>query len=398
MDVSTLTQINAADGKREFGKLNSKKKKMVVEEIVKAGYEPDKSETNANYNDLNCSLFPLPVDYCKIMMFRDNSYVVAFDLMYFNTFITSGLKRKLMQYPKEIRDAFVRYNSGNSGNQWVILDNTKTIVTKIGGKRDHPWGLPIATAALSDIMYYDYFTRTKRNMLDDINNVLIWQELPEGERKNMSSLSQQQQLEQHNKIKESLLNNQPGMNGKKVITVAPGTKINKMEYNLDLYDSKNEADLLERICGDVGFAAALLNGVSKGNYASLKLNLELVSSKVYSWIRQFQAELNKVINYNVIKDPKCFIEVDYLPMSYVNKTDMIGYMKDLYSLGKGSWQAWVSATGLNFDSFISMLEDESDKDYENKFPLHKTSFTMTAKDETNTDADHSGRGRPANPD
>jgi hypothetical protein len=334
--------------------------------------------------------------------FKDNAYVLAFDLSYFNKYGAMGLRRKLMQYPKEIRDAWKRYVTGGCGGsstpdargQWLVLDNAKTVVTKIGSKREHPWGVPISAAALSDILYYNYFVNTKRNLLDSLNNILVYQEFPEGEKKNASSLTQTQQREQHNVIKNALTNRAPGQWALKFFSVAPGTKINKLDTDVGIFDSKNEADLLERTAGDVGFAAALLNGVSKGNYASLKLNMELVSAKVMSYVKQFERELVKVINYNVIQDPTCFMDMDYLPMSHVNKADMIGQMKDLYLQGKGSWQAWVASTGLNFDSFVSMLEDERDNDYENAFPLHKTSYTISDKDAA-TDADNTG-GRPAN--
>jgi hypothetical protein len=121
-----------------------------------------------------------------------------------------------------------------------------------------------------------------------------------------------------------------------------------------------------------------------------------VSAQIFSWIKQFQEELNKVINYNIIKDRDCFMEVDYLPTTYVNKADMIENMKDLYLQGKGSWQAWVSSTGLNFDSFIAMLEDEREQDYENKFPVHKTSFTMTNDRTAPEDIIKETGGRPEN--
>ena len=337
--------------------------------------------TEVNTTDQpNYTLFPLPVDYCKITAIRNNAYEISFDLFYFNQFIAAGLKRKLAQYPKEIRDAWVKYNLSTGSHRWLVLDNTKTIVTKIGSKRESCWGLPITAAALSDILYYDYFTNTKRNMLDSINNRVVYQTFPAGKEAGTSALTGKQQEEQHNTVKNALQNRKVGQWGLSFFSLAAGTKLDALNTETDIFDSKNEDNLIERTAGDLGFGAPLLNGVSDGNYAVLKLNLELVSAQVLSWIGQFQTELIKVINYNIIKDPSCFMEVDYLPMTHVNKDDMIARMKELYLQGRGSWQAWVTSTGLNFESFLAMLDDEVERGLEHKYPVHLTSFTITDRD------------------
>lgn len=66
-------------------------------------------------------------------------------------------------------------------------------------------------------------------------------------------------------------------------------------------------------------------------------------------------------------------------------------MQDLYSHGKGSLTAWVSATGFDPDAYISLLDYELESDFENKYPVHATSFTMSGRDEA--DSKESGRGR-----
>jgi len=328
----------------------------------------------------NCSLLPLPTNYCKIVGFWNNSYVIAFDLFYFNHFISAGLKRKLAQYPKEIRDAWKNYNMSTGANRWLVLDSKKTVVTKIGSKRESCWGLPISAAAISDILYYDYLVDTKRNALDSVNNKVVYQEFPQGKENGTSSLTKDQQADQHNKIKGALNSRAPGQWGMSFFSVAPGTKLNVMNTDVGVLNTGAEDDLLERTAADMGFGAPLLSGVSSGNYALLKLNLELVSAQVLSWIAQFQTELNKVINYNIIQNPSCVMEVDYLPMTYVNRTEMVTRMKELYTLGRGSWQAWVSSTGLNFESFLAMLDDEVERGLEHKYPIHVTSFTVADRD------------------
>lgn len=71
-------------------------------------------------------------------------------------------------------------------------------------------------------------------------------------------------------------------------------------------------------------------------------------------------------------------------------------MKDLYSNGKGSLLAWISATGFDADAYISLLDYEVETDMENKYPVHATSYTMSGKD-NNSEDDKGGRTSVDNP-
>ncbi len=342
-----------------------------------------------NETKVKCSLFALPVDYCKIVGIINSSYVLAFDLNFFDEI--DNKEKKLKSYPKEIREAYL--NRTEKNNNWYVLNNNNTVVTKVRAKREEPWGRPIALSAFDNIMYSDYFIDTKRNTLDEINNKLIYQTFPEGKEKGTSALTSTQQQEQHNTVKSALSNRKQGQFGLAFVSLAADTKLSLLDVQTDIFNDNTESNLQDKIAGDVGFAASLLNGASKGNYSTQMTNLELVSSEIFEWIKQFQTELNKVLNANIIKDLTCFIEVDYLPITFVNKEKMITCAKELYMNGKGSLQAWISACGFNFDSYLAMLDEEMEEDYENKYPVHKTSYTLSGNDLEPSDIDKS-TGRP----
>ena len=120
-------------------------------------------------SDINASIISLPTDYCRIVGIKNNSYVVAFDLEYFTKSNNNeNIENKLRKYPKEIRDGYNKWKNGQ-GKQMLVLDNTRTIVHKISSNKDEPWGRPLVLAAILDILYSDYFTKTKRKILDDVN-------------------------------------------------------------------------------------------------------------------------------------------------------------------------------------------------------------------------------------
>lgn len=330
---------------------------------------------------INASIISLPTDYTRIVTRKNSSYVIAFNLDYFDVATGETTENKLKKYPKEIREAYKKRRNGSSnGGNWVVLDNNKTIVHKIKSKQDEKWGRPLVLAAIRDILYSDYFVDTKRSVLDEINNQIIYQTFPEGKDKGVSALTKTQQQKQHDAVKGAVLNkNDRG--GKSFFSVAAGTKINYIDAtNTDILEDTYESDLDDKIALGLGIAGSLLNGVGSGTYSAQENNLELVSSQLFAWIEQIESELNKCINANIIKDKNNWVECRYLPITNVNKGKMVGYAKDLYLQGKGSLTLWASACGISSDVFYALLDEELEENVENKYPVHITSYVTSGND------------------
>ena len=345
-----------------------------------------------NEMGLDVSIIALPVDWCRICGRVSNRYRCAFNLRYFDQFPESERKARLQAMPKEIRDGWQKYDSKHNVNSpWLVLNDTKTIITKVNASINQPWGVPMAVTAFDDILYAEYFVNTKRTVLDNINNQIIYMTFPEGKEKGTSSLSKDQQKYQHEKVKDAVINRK-SQSGISFISLASGTKLDKMDVDIGIFDEKNESSIKNNVPADLGMSSASLDGNTKGNYATASLNLELVASHVYTWIENFMAELNKCINANIIKDSSCIVSCYILPTTFANRDKQVQYMKDLYSNGKGSFLAWVSATGFDADAYTSLMDYELEIDMENKYPVHATSYTMSSKD--NDSGDNNGGRTP----
>ena len=217
-------------------------------------------------------------------------------------------------------------------------------------------------------------------ILGEINNKVIYQTLPEGRDKGTCALSKKQQEAQHNVVKNAVMNKN-NRGGTSFFTVSAGTKLSSLEVgNTDIFDEKYESNIGDKIALDLGFAASALNGVGSGSYSSQEQNLELVTAQLFQWIEQIDSEINKCISENIIKDNQNWVECRYLPITYVNKSKMVNYAKDLYLQGKGSLSLWASACGIYPDIFFALLDQELSDDIENKYPVHKTSYTISSKD------------------
>ena len=283
------------------------------------------------------------------------------------------------------------YDNGRLPGPWLRLDNNKTIVTKIKSELTDPYGIPFAIAALDDVSYAQYFVDTKRNVLDSVNNQIVYETFPEGKEKGTSALSEKQQKQQHELVKRALANKSGNSSGTSFFSLAAGTKLDRIPLDVSLLDEKNENAIKDAVNKDLNVSASALDGSSTGNYSTANLNLELVAANVYTWIEDIADELNKCINRNVISDASCRVEFYILPITMVNREKMVGYMADIYARGKGSLYAWIAATGFNPDNYVALMDYELQEDFENRYPVHKTSFTVTEKD----GSDEEG-GRPPN--
>ncbi len=352
--------------------------------------------TEINQIGINASIVALPVDWCKIIGKRNNSYVIAFDLRYFQSLSPDDSERKVKAFPKEIRDAFNKYSSGKANKPWVRLDNNKTIVHKIKSADNEQWGVPLAIASLDDILYANHFINTKRSVLDDLNNQIFYETYPEGERKGSCSLAGSQQEAQHNIIKNALFDNK-NRYGKAFFSLAAGTKLDQIKVDTGIFDEKNESGVKNDISRDLGIESSILGGESRSNYATASLNIESIASFVYGIIADIVDEINKVINANIIKDNLNITKMWIMPVTFVNRDKMVKYMGDLYARGKGSLQAWVASTGMDVEAYMALMEQELEDDYENHFPVHKTSFTLSSGDSDLSDTDQRG-GAPSKND
>lgn len=358
------------------------------------------SEVNAlkpKLAKLNIAIKSLPTDYCRIVGTMNSSYVVAFDLSYFESDNMESPKDKLKKYPTEFTVAYNKWtNDKTAENQMFILDNTKTIVHKISSNLDEPWGRPLVLGAIQDIIYSDDFRRTKRNLLGNINNNIIYETFPEGKTAGTSALSKKQQEEQHDAVKRAV-QRRSNSSGTTFFSVAAGTKIGSIETKTDLFDNDYESNLDTKVGTDLGFAASLLNASGTTSFSSQQTNLELVTSQLFEWIYDITLELNKVINYNILGLDFINIENNYLPITHLNREKYFNTAKELFTIGRGSLAYLANCAGIPKDVYFAMLDEQLEEGVLDKYPVNKTSYNTSGNQEDGTgNQEDSSGGRPTN--
>lgn len=339
---------------------------------------------------LNASILTLPWQYTKIVGKKNGRFVLAFNLRYFDEFTGEDLNRKLRKYPKEIVDGYHQRKKQTVSGDWLVLNPDRTMCRKIKCKNVEAWGRSLIISALSDVLYKDYFIDTKRHVLDEVNNRIVYEVYPENKQGTGSTLTKTQQENQHNIVKQAVLckNNRGGLS---FMSLAAGTKLYTLDVSTDIFDDKNESDLNNDIAVDLGICTSLIGAMSTGTFAGGVQNLEMITAQLYTWVCEWKSELVHVINKNIIKDQKNKIDIYYFPTSFVNRKEFFEMMKTLYSEASGSMTFLVASTGVDVDTYFDVLDSEIKAGiYEKYFP-HQTSYTMSKE---NNDG---GRPKTDNP-
>lgn len=359
-----------------------------IDQITEINEDGDESDESV---DFQVSLSPLPNDYVRIVGRKNSSYVIAFDMEYFNTLLEVENKMSILKtYPKEIRDGYLEYKRKNTPEaRWKVLDNDYTFALKSRAKISEPHGRPIGLAAIDEVVFKESLRKTKQNVVNEVNNEIIVQTLPEGKNKGESALSQKQQQAQHEFVRDAVRSKRT-TTGTTVVTVASGTKLERLKANTDIFNTDDNSTT--EISSSLGFAASLLNGMD-GNYSSQQGNAALVSAQVFEMVEQIEYELNKLLNIHIIKQRKYEVKISYLPVTHLNRKEMVQNAKELYTLGRGSLQAWIAAAGFKTDVYLAMMDYEVEQDFENKYPIHQTAFTAT-----NDSGEEKESGRPIDND
>ena len=343
---------------------------------------------------LNASIITLPWQYTKIVGKKNGRFVLAFNLRYFDDFTGEDLERKLRKYPKEIVDGYHQKNNTVNGNgDWLILNPDRTMCRKIKCKNVEAWGRSLVIAALEDVLYKDYFTDTKRNVLDEVNNRVLYEVFPENKQGTGSSLTKKQQEDQHNAVKQAVLqkNNRGGLS---FMSLAAGTKLASIDVSTDIFDDKNESTLNSDISVDLGICASLIGAMSTGTFAGGQQNLEMITAQLYTWACEWKNELVHVINKNIIQDARNKVDIYYFPTSFVNRKEFFGMMKDLYTSASGSMTFLIASTGVDPDIYYDVLDSEIEDGIYEKYLPHQTAWT--SNNDTGTE-NKGGRPETDNP-
>lgn len=344
--------------------------------------------------DDNFMIQPLNLDYCKIIGFQNNVSIAAFDMQYFDQFKYGGLINEIKNYPPEFLKAYNTYRRDGS-KRWFILDYKKTVALKAKASELDAYGIPFGISAFADIKMDDEYENSQFKLIQELASSIYFLILPEGEKKGSCSLNKEQQQNIIDAFKNAVRVNINNSGGAKISTLslAPGTQIDRLSKDSSLLKDTLSNENAKKISTNLGFAISALNAESENaNLGSLQINLDLVSAQIFQYINEIAKEQTRVINEHLNILPRDYIDIKYLPITWLNKKEIYEKAKDLYMTTGGSRMFYIAAAGFDPDDYLSMCDEEIEAEMDSRYLPHITSYTASdSGDKPNPEGNLGGR-------
>ena len=350
--------------------------------------------------DDNFMIQPLELDYCKIIGFQNNVSIAAFDMMYFDQFKHGGLLNEIKNYPKEFLQAYLQYKKDGS-KRWFILDYRKTIALKSKASELDAYGAPFGISAFADMQMDEDYENSQYKLINELASSIYYLILPEGEKKGSCSLTKDQQTNVIEAFKNAVKINTTGNNAKiSTLSLAPNTTIDRLSKDSSLLENTLNDENMKKISSNIGFAISALNAESQsGNFGSLQINLDLISAQIYQYISEIAKEETRVLNEHIGLKPKDYIDIKYLPITWLNKDDSYDKAKDLYMTTGGSRKFYIACAGFDPEDYLSICDEEIEDGLNEKYLPHITSYTASdSGDKPNPDGNLGGRPKKKDKD
>lgn len=339
--------------------------------------------------DDNFMIQPLDLDYCKIIGFQNNISIAAFDMMYFDQFKYGGLLNEIKNFPKEFQKGYLDYKK-DASKRWFILDYKKTIALKSKAGEMESYGRPLGLSAFADMKTSDDYNDSQYKLISELASSIYYMILPEGEKTGSCSLNKVQQENLIDAFKGAVKLNTTNTNAKiSTLTLAPNTKIDRLAKDASLIKDTLSDENIKKISTSLGFASSALNASSEGgaSYSSLQVNIDLVSSQIFVLVNEIAKEYTRVLNEHLNIKPKDYIDIKYLPISWLNKKETFEKAKELYSLAGGSRKYLIACAGFDPDDYLNTCDEEIEDGYDEKYLPHQSTYTF------NGESDNKG-GKP----
>lgn len=329
----------------------------------------------------NMMLQPLDLNYIRFEGFANGDYVVSFDMSYFDMYMGNGLIGEIKNYPSNFVRGYTAYKK-DTNKRWMILDQKTTFAYKYRSSILESHGRMLGLFALLDILFSEEYTDSQRNNMRENSSTIRYMTLPEGEKKGSCSLNKDQQTNQYTAFKQAVNANDQNQKNKigrtTTLKLAPGTTINKLESDKTFLNNTLTKENNECVSTSLGLAISALNGGGQGaSYSTLSVNIDLMLAEVFQMLEQIQWQYTKLINNYLNIAEYEWIDIVYLKTSTLNQETAFATAKDLY-LSAGGSRTWLYAVGTgDSNTYLRLMEMESELGYDDKFPPHPTSYTLS---------------------
>lgn len=278
--------------------------------------------------------------------------------------------------------------------KYILLPPEKTLVARGHTLyRNQRYGMPYGTQSIFDIQHKQKMKELERSIADKVIRAIATLKF-KGKDDNDNTVSDSAKSKVFKAVKKALEKSTKTNNGSiSVIALPDFADFKPTEFNGidDALDPKKYESVDDDITNSNGVPRTLTNG-TKGNFASAKLSLEMIYSRIGVMLEEIEEIFNQLIVI-ILGDKKGYnykFEFDKeMPLSKKEKVDILCKLQ-----AQGYSTKYVlDEIGIDFKSYIEQSEYEIDVlDLRHKIVPPLSTYTMTENAETDDN------GRPINDD
>lgn len=305
--------------------------------------------------------------------YKNYGMVGVFDLAYIDT-LTSDEKKALYNkmYPVvtvEKYNAWKNFNGDSSKKnklRYIILDPRKSLCARTGVQSaNQRFGIPWGTQAMFDINHKNKMKELERTLSDKLIRAIATLQFDDAD-SNGKTIKDGAKRKVLAGVKAALTTNKNKDKGITVLGLPSWAKLDTPNLDGDkLLDPDKYESVNNDISNAIGISTVLTNGTG-GNYASAKLNLQMIYQKIGALLEEIEIIYDQLICIVLGKSKGNNYHFTYTKGVPIDKEKKLDILKDLSNLGY-TIKPVLDIIGVDMQGYIDQSTYEIDKlDLRNK--------------------------------
>lgn len=314
----------------------------------------------------------------------NGKWTVWCDLSYFDSTLVSKDKKyeiinNLSPYVT-IKD-YDNYKKNGEEYRYIEFPVERSVVLRTHTlKRNQRFGIPWNTQAIYDIKHKEKLRNLEKVASNKVMNAVavLTLGLKDSQDSTYKKLGEKITRSVFNNVKKGLVENKDGEAS--VVGLPEWAKLEYPDQKTDVLDPDKIETINEDINNSTGIPRTLTNGTS-GNYASAKLALEIIHSRIGELLENIESEVyNKLLKIILPKSVGDYYYFEYEKSYPLSNKEKVDTLIKLHGLGY-SLKPVIDMLGLDFTDYVnqSVYEIETLKMREKIYPPLST-YTATSDD------------------
>lgn len=306
--------------------------------------------------------YPYPIIFDNLEYFfpgrrKNGKWTVWCDLAYFDSAINEDSKKNLIENlsPYVTYEDYQNYKNLGEDFRFIEFPVERSICIRTHTlRRNQRFGIPWNTQSIMDIKHKEKLRNLEKVASNKVMNAVAvltlgLDDVSKDNDRTYKKLGEKLTKSTFESVKKGLMSNEDGE-----ASVVGLPEWAKLEYPSQKSDVLNP-DKMDSINSDIrnstGISSTLTNG-EKGNYASAKLNLDIIFDRIAELLESIENEMyNKLIKIILPQTVSNYYYMEYEKSQPLSNKERADLLKGLHDKGY-SLRYLIDLLGIDFDEFI----------------------------------------------